>query len=247
MLAYPKMRVRTLNVINEGEGKQADTIHALSRVTIEGQVEDLEGNLLDGYDGLVYTSIYDKPVKYQTRGNDHSSKVTDFYIQDKKIYEGIASVTGGTFSFTFVVPVDISYQFGKGKISYYAVDTNLLIDAQGYDEIWIGGSDDLAISDDQGPEIELYLNSLSFESGDFTTTDPMLMAFLKDNSGINTVGNGIGHDIVAIIDGKYQEPLILNEYFIPETNSYQEGHIYYRIGPFANGSHTLTLKSMGCC
>jgi len=243
MLAYPKMRVRTLNVINEGEGKQADTIHALSRVTIEGQVEDLDGNLLDGYEGLVYTSIYDKPVKYQTRGNDASSKVTDFYIQDKMIYEGIASVAEGKFSFTFVVPVDISYQFGKGKISYYALDTNLMIDAHGHDEIWIGGSDDLAISDDQGPEIELYLNSLSFESGDVTTTDPMLMAYLADNSGINTVGNGIGHDIVAIIDGKYQEPLILNEYFIPETNSYQEGQILYRIGPFANGSHTLTLKA----
>jgi hypothetical protein len=243
MLAYPKMRARTINVINEDDGKKADTISALSRVTIEGQVEDLLGNVLDGFNGLIYSSVYDKPVKYQTRGNDEASKVTDFYIQDKKIYEGIASVTGGKFRFTFVVPVDISYQYGKGKISHYAVDTTNLIDAQGHDEIWIGGSDNMASTDEQGPDINLYLNSISFVSGDITTPKPLLIAMLSDSSGINTVGNGIGHDIVAVIDGNYNESIILNEYFVPETDSYQEGDIQYYIGPFANGQHTLTLKA----
>jgi hypothetical protein len=243
MLAYPKMRVSTVEIINDGDGRVTDTIQALSRVTITGQVEDTEGNLLENFNGLVYPSVFDKPVKYQTRGNDPASKITDFYIQDKKIYEGKASVTNGKFSFTFICPLDISYQVGEGKISYYALDTNQLIDAHGYDQVMIGGSDELAVADTEGPGIELYLNTLSFVSGDLTTPSPMLIAMLSDSSGINTVGNGIGHDIVAIVDGNYQEPIILNDYFDPETDSYQAGEILYRLGPFADGMHVLTLKA----
>jgi hypothetical protein len=243
MLAYPRMHVRTLNITNEQLDKRADTISALSRVTIEGQVEDLQGNLMEGFNGLVYPSVFDKPVRYQTRGNDPTSKVTDFYIQDKKIFEGVATVKDGKFTFSFIVPVDISYQYGKGKISYYAADTINLIDAQGYEEIYIGGSDDLGVTDEAGPEIGLYLNAYSFVSGDYTTPNPLLIATLADSSGINTVGNGIGHDIVAIIDGNYQEPLILNDYFIPETDSYQQGKVICQLGPFTKGNHTLTLKA----
>ncbi len=243
MLAYPRMKVRTLNIISDTEGRPADTIHALSRVTIEGQVEDLQGNRLDGFNGVLYSSVYDKPVKYKTRGNDDDSQITDFYIQNKIIYKGEATITGGLFSFTFVVPVDISYQFGEGKISYYAVDTVNLVDANGYDPIWIGGSDSLAIADDQGPEIDLYLNVPSFQSGDVTSADPLLIAELFDESGINTVGNGIGHDITAVVDGNYQEPIVLNDYFTPESDSYQKGEVRFRLGPFANGTHTLTLKA----
>jgi hypothetical protein len=243
MLAYPKMRVRTLSIKTEAEGRITDTIHALSKVIVEGQVENLYGDLLDGFNGLVYTSVYDKPVLYKTRGNEPQSKVTDFYIQDKKIFKGEATVSGGKFSFEFIVPVDISYQFGEGKISYYAFDTLNLIDANGYDEVWIGGSESQGAMDTEGPEIDLFLNSRSFVSGDITTPSPLLIADLFDDSGINTVGNGIGHDIVAIIDGNFQEPVILNDYFTPETDSYQKGTLQYRIGPFENGLHTLTLKA----
>jgi len=243
MLAYPKMRVRTDSIMNEGNGRRVDTLQALSRVTISGHVEDLLGNKLVGYNGVLYPSVYDKPVRYKTRGNDPTSKIVDFYIQDKVIYKGEISITNGEFSFTFVVPLDISYQFGEGKISYYALDTFNLTDAHGYDPVWIGGSDSLAIADESGPSIELYLNTISFISGDITTPDPLLIARLYDESGINTVGNGIGHDLVAIVDGNYQEPLILNDHFTPETDSYQKGQILYRLGPLPNGTHTLTLKA----
>lgn len=242
-LAYPKMRVRTLNVKKEDTGRPADTLQALSLITVEGQVEDLYGNRLEGFNGILYHSVYDKPVLYQTRGNDPASRVADFYIQDKKLSKGETTVSGGLFSFTFMVPVDISYQYGKGKISYYALDTITLLDAQGFDEVLIGGSESNAPSDNQGPDIELYLNSLSFVSGDITSPDPLLIAKLYDENGINTVGNGIGHDIVAVIDGNYQQQVILNDYYIPAPDSYQEGTIQYRLGPFENGWHSLTLRA----
>ncbi|MBW6460795.1 MAG: type IX secretion system sortase PorU [Bacteroidales bacterium] len=243
MLAYPQMKVRTLSVINENAARPADTIHAMSVVTITGQVEDLIGNKLHGFNGLLYPTVLDKPVLYKTRGNDLTSKVQNFYMQDRVLYKGLITVTNGEFSFTFVVPKDISYQMGEGKISYYAVDTNTFLDAHGHDMIWIGGSDSLGIADTKGPDIKLYLNSLSFISGDITTPEPLLIAWLFDESGINTVGNGIGHDIVAVIDNNYQMPIVLNNYYRPLENSYQQGDIQYRLGPFENGTHTLTLKA----
>lgn len=243
MPAYPKMQVRTLEILNENSGRPADTLHALSTVTITGQVEDLSGNRLEYFNGYLNPTVYDKPVLYHTRGNDPQSKVAGFYIQDKVLYEGRVTVEAGLFSFTFIVPKDISYQIGEGKISYYAVDTNIFLDAHGYDRVLIGGNDSLSIADTQGPDINLYLNTFSFESGDITTPDPMLIVRLFDESGINTVGNGIGHDIVAIIDNNHQMPVILNDYFVPNTDSFQGGEIQYRIGPFSNGQHELTLKA----
>jgi hypothetical protein len=118
-----------------------------------------------------------------------------------------------------------------------------MTDAQGYDPVMIGGSDSLAAADETGPSIELYLNTLSFKSGDITTPNPLLIARLYDESGINAVGNGIGHDLIAILDGDYKEPLIMNDYFTPETDSYQKGEILCQLGNLPNGTHTLTLKA----
>jgi hypothetical protein len=206
-------------------------------------VEDLQGERLENFNGVLYASVFDKPMTYKTRGNDPSSKVTEFLVQDKVLYKGESTVTGGEFEFSFIVPKDISYQFGEGKISYYAVDTTILLDAGGHDAVWIGGTDTLASTDSEGPEISLYLNHFDFVSGDITTPAPVLIAKLFDESGINTFGNGIGHDIVAVIDGNYQTSIVLNDSFNPETDSYQGGEIRYQIGPFQNGVHSLTLKA----
>lgn len=243
MLTYPKMRVHTDSITNEINDRRIDTLQALSQVTISGHIEDLLGNKLEGFNGILYPSVFDKAVKYKTRKNDATSRIVDFYIQDKIIYKGEISVINGEFRFTFIVPMDISYQYGYGKISYYAVDTISLTDANGYDPVMIGGNDTLAVADEAGPLIDLYLNTLSFTSGDVTTPNPLLIANLYDVSGINAIGNGIGHDLTMIIDGDYQEQLILNDYFTPENDSYQKGQILFRLAPLSNGIHTLTLKA----
>jgi hypothetical protein len=243
MLAYPYQQVVTTEINNVYSGKNTDTLQALSHVSITGQIEDFEGNLLENFHGKVYPTVFDKPVTYQTRANDASSKVTDFLIQNKVLYKGEVTVTAGQFSYSFIVPKDISYQFGLGKISYYAVDTTTFIDAQGYEEVFVGGADDLSVQDDQGPVIEIYLNDTTFISGDFTTSSPLLIVRLFDESGINTVGNGIGHEISAILDDYTQNPFILNDYYTPDPDSYKSGWVYYPFGNLEPGYHTLSLKA----
>jgi hypothetical protein len=162
--------------------------------------------------------------------------------QKSVLYLGKASVNQGIFSFTFPVPRDIDYSFGKGKISYYA--TNGIEDAHGfYDSLIIGGSVDLPEQDLTGPEISLFVNDSSFHNGDYTSENPKLLAWLNDESGINTAGNGIGHDIVATIDGDSYGSVLLNDYYESDLDSYQSGKVRYQYFNLPDGEHTLTLKA----
>ena len=150
-------------------------------------------------------------------------------------------MVNGDFSFTFIVPKDISYQYGYGKISYYA--HNGVTDANGtFTDIIIGGSEENVPADNTGPEIKLYLNDESFVFGGITDESPLLLAYVYDSNGINTVGNGIGHDIVAVLDDNTDHSYVLNDYYEANLNSYTTGKIKYPFQKLSNGLHTLKLK-----
>lgn len=139
------------------------------------------------------------------------------------------------------MPKDINYNYDAGKISYYA--DNNLTDASGSDTRFvIGGIDPVGLNDITGPDIELYLNEETFVSGGITDETPNLIAKMFDENGINTVGNGIGHDLMAIIDENSSNPIILNEYYSADLDTYQSGTVNYAIPTLEKGPHTLSLK-----
>ena len=241
-LSYPEQTVYTSSINSQSVTlTSSDTLKALKKMTIKGYVGDKFGNKLTSFNGVVYPTVFDKEIKLTTLGNDPTSQIDTFKIQKNIIYRGKSVVTNGDFTFTFLVPKDISYSFGKGKISYYAHTG--VHDANGYcDNIIIGGSDANAIADNKGPEIKLFLNDDKFVSGGTTNEAPKIYALLTDSSGINTVGNGIGHDLVGVIDAKSGNPIILNDYYVANLNTYQSGKIRYAFNELAEGKHTLSLK-----
>jgi len=140
-----------------------------------------------------------------------------------------------------VVPKDISYSLGEGKIVYYAEDG--LEDAHGaFTNFDIGGSGS-EITDNDGPDIELYLDSYDFKSGDETGKSPVLLANLSDENGINTVGTGIGHDITAVIDDDYSNAIVLNNYYQASADDYTSGTVTFPLSNLSVGVHTLKLKA----
>jgi hypothetical protein len=86
------------------------------------------------------------------------------------------------------------------------------------------------------------MNDEYFVFGGITDENPDMLAFVSDASGINTVGTGIGHDIVAILDGDTENPIILNDFYESDLNSYTSGTIRYPFYDLEEGRHTLTLK-----
>jgi hypothetical protein len=89
----------------------------------------------------------------------------------------------------------------------------------------------------------LYLNNENFVNGGITTPNPTLYAIIKDENGVNTVGTGIGHDIVAYLDDELDKSIVLNDFFEYDENSYKSGKISYLLSNLSDGKHTLTLRA----
>jgi hypothetical protein len=87
------------------------------------------------------------------------------------------------------------------------------------------------------------MNDENFVFGGITNSSPVLLAKLNDEQGINTVGNGIGHDIVAILDANTENAIILNDYYEADLDNYQSGVVNYPFSNLSEGKHTITLKA----
>jgi hypothetical protein len=242
-LALPNYQVITTK-INDHDISSGivDTLRALQKVTIEGQIQDDFGQLLTDFNGIVYPTIYDKKVRYRTLSQDAGSPPFDFDLQKNIIFKGRASVTNGRFKFTFVVPKDIDYNFGECKISYYAASESRMDDAAGnYQQVIVGGTGTLA--DDRGPKVEVFMNDERFVFGGITSTDPVLLVKLEDNNGINVVGNSIGHDLAGILDKNTQQTYILNDFYEAALDDYTKGEVRYPLYNLAEGRHEIKVNA----
>lgn len=245
-LAYPKYKINTISITESGSGSDLDTLSALSKVTVRGRVTDGSGNILGNFNGVVFPTVYDKTSKVNTLVNDRTgndiSLPDSFIVRRNVLYKGKASVRNGEFSCSFIVPRDISFQYGTGRLSYYA--HNGEEDAQGFDESFqIGGNSGNVLNDNKGPEIKLFMNDENFVFGGMTNATPSIYAVLFDSSGINMVGNGIGHDITAMLDGNPQKLYVLNDFYESDLDSYQKGRVVYPLEKLEEGPHTLSLKA----
>ncbi|MGX7667954.1 type IX secretion system sortase PorU [Flavobacterium pedocola] len=246
-LAIPKPKVRLTKVNDVPITQPVDTLKALSYVKLSGEVVDESNNLISNYNGDLAVQIFDKPLQRSTLGNDGVMNGTQLWVMNfstlgETIFRGNASVNNGLFEFGFVVPRDIRIPVGNGRVSFYAKNGSPLENQAGYDEtIKVGDINTNAVADNQPPKIRLYMNDETFVSGGITNASPFLLAFLEDENGINTA-SGIGHDIVAILDGNETTPYILNDYYETEPNDYTKGKLRFPFHNLAKGLHTLTLK-----
>ncbi len=239
-IALPRYRIVTDSINGISPQVQIDTINALSKVRIKGHMEDWNGAVLNSWNGVLTPTIFDKFKTQQTLGQD-PPQVLSFQQQRNKIYRGKASIVNGYFDFEFIVPKDIALNYGLGKISYYG--NSSITDAQGFDTMLIiGGINPNGLNDLVAPTIQLFMNDEAFVSGSITDANPVLFAKVFDENGINTVGNGIGHDIVAVLDGETSNPFVLNDFYSADLNDYQNGEVRYQFQGLSPGKHTLEMK-----
>ena len=251
-----------------GSSGGGDTLKALNTYTITGAVEDHSGALLTGFNGLVYTTVYDKPRTVTTLGNNPGSEKAPFLVQDNVLYKGPVQAKGGLFTVKFVVPKDINYQYGKGRISYYAGSTlgsagtsgsgggsggtggggssgggGIGTDGSGvYTGVIVGGSGS-GTAYAGSPVIQAFLNDEKFVDGGITNQQPVLLLHLQDSLGINITGGSIGHDISAVLDNNTQNPFDLNGFYQADLGTYQKGTVRYPLPQLTDGEHVLVIKA----
>lgn len=244
-LAIPSWEVNTTQIDEQAiTSNRLDTLRALQIVKVSGEVLDNNGQKASSFNGTIFPTVYDKEISLKTLGQDQGSRIVEYDIQKNIIFRGRASVKDGAFEFSFVIPKDINYEFGKGKISYYAFDPNAIQDAKGeFEQVIIGGSNAANITDKTGPQIDVFMNTEDFVFGGITDSDPTLLVKLEDEFGINVVGNSIGHDLEAILDDDTQNTLLLNDFFQSELDDFTKGEVRFPLSELSEGLHTLRVKA----
>lgn len=247
-LAFPKQDIRLSAINDVPVGAELPVLKALDLVKINGRVTTEGGQTLTNYNGTLAVTLYDKRIERQTLGNDGVTiggelAIMDFTTLGAILYRGQASVTNGNFEFTFRMPRDTAIPLGNGRLNFYAERLGVLEDQTGVDEtIIIGGLNENAPEDNLGPRIRLFMNDENFVNGGITNDSPIILAKLEDENGINTA-SGIGHDIVAIIDGDETNPIIMNDFYETEVDNFMKGTAARKIRDLEPGPHTLTFKA----
>lgn len=226
---------------------QPTTISAGEIVTVEGHIVDTEGNIASDFNGLVSPTIYDNEEHIVSRNNAGDIEADPFEYDDhtRSIYAGTDSIKSGKFTFTFPVPIDINYSDEKGLMLLYAINHTKTIEAQNkFEDFLIGGTAEDEQTDDVAPTIAAYSDGYNMANTSYTNEQPTLRIELYDESGINTTGNGLGHDIIAIIDGNEATTYTLNSYYSQAVGDYRHGTINYTLpAPLAAGKHTLVIRA----
>lgn len=243
-LCYPEYRMQVTTINGETLTDEPVTFKALQKITVEGEVLGPDGNVATDFNGLLNPTIMDSRLSFETLDNNNTGNTFKYTDYSNILFTGNDSVRAGRFSFTFTVPKDISYSNEFGKMNLYASDKTNGNEAQGaYLNYRVGGTDDNAEDDSEGPEIRtLYLNDSTFVDGGQVNTTPFFVARLWDKSGVNITGSSIGHDMTLIIDGDPSLNFNLNSYYELIPGSDGEGIVKYLLPALTPGMHKAEFK-----
>jgi hypothetical protein len=240
-MAMPIHKVQTVKLESSDNGvlTETDTIKALGRYILSGKVTDDNNNTLTDFNGPVYVSVYDKMKQIQV-ANPNQTVTPYFNLQTNIVAKVKGTVTNGLFSVEFVAPKDINYNYGSGKISYYANTTT--VDASGVDSSFtVGDINRNAPDDNTPPVVKPYIDDDKFRDGGVTGPNPLLYVSIYDLNGINVSGTSIGHDLVGILDGDIQDPYVMNDYYQTVQNDFSNGFVNFPLYNLPEGKHTLKV------
>lgn len=237
--AYPDHQV----VVDELDGPLADElpyVKAGAKVTVKGHILTPDGEPADDFTGTIHPLLCDSKETVSTLNGSDKGAVT-YTDHIKTLFSGMDSVHNGRFELTFPVPLDINYSNEQGLLNFYACSSDKREAGGAFNNFLVGGTADDLSTDGDGPKMMLYLNTPDFPWGGQVNETPYFFAELEDEDGINTVGNGIGHDLSLCIDGKITYSL--NDYYTPLAGSYTKGTVAYSIPALTEGKHSLVFRA----
>ena len=144
---------------------------------------------------------------------------------------------------TFAIPLDVSYKDSTDLLLAYAASNDRQKTAHGENGQLAVSQSVKGSNDGVGPSIYCYLNSSTFTNGGNVNSTPYFYAELADKDGINVSGNGLGHNMELVIDGKLEMTYSLNEYFTFDFGDYRRGNVGYTIPELSEGTHSLAFRA----
>jgi hypothetical protein len=201
-------------------------------------LENHNNQKLNNFNGKIEIKIFDKKILQSTLDNELKGVTFKYNTQTSLLFKGNYTVNNGSFIADVIIPKNILLSYGNCKISLYAFDENT--DAKGFSKKYIlGGSDNNAISDTEGPKINIFVHDTTFSFGGTVPPQPYFIAKLDDASGINLIPENIGKNLVLTLNKSAETEYVLNNYYQTMMDSYQNGEIQFQLKDFKTGSHTL--------
>ena len=219
-------------------------------VTFSGHIEGGKNNsaIDQSFNGTLTAEIYDRDETRTCKDNDGSAarvgrRPLTFTTHGNKVFRGTTRVENGRFTITASIPRDISYSDEAAKISFYAVSDDKQTECNGTNSgFHLNGTAEKASPDTIAPKVVAYLNEVETPEYGVVGRTPTLIADISDDSGINTAGTSIGHDIELTLDDDLSSTVSLNEHFTYAPGSYNSGQLVYRLPTLSPGFHTMTLR-----
>jgi len=212
-----------------------DTLRALEKTTLRGEVV-VDGSVDISFSGIARLTVFDKPVSFRTLGNEGEVKTYSEF--GNKLFDGMVKVADGKFICEFVMPKDIDYRIGTGRVSIYALAADSLSDASAQLDVLIGGSGAPA-KDITAPKIAAYLNTKDFREGDIVEGSSVLFLDLSDENGINLSKSGIGHNITLTLNDT--ATYVLNDYYTAELD-FRQGTVRFPFDQLPAGKYVAVIK-----
>lgn len=253
LLGDPAMKLsrpQRLLIIDNIDTPVPGLIRGLDFVKIKGHINNANGTLNNTFNGRVSINIFDKRLNKNTLNNDGGlTPILQYTEEGSAIVKASGTAVNGVFTVEFYVPKDINYAVGQGRILGYA--DNKVIDVFNNQAVQVGDINPNGINDNEPPKVKLYMNNTNFADGGITNQNPMLLACVTDDTGINSTGSGVGHDITVYLDGQIINTVVLNDFYAsgegngclsPSLADYQKGNVTYPFRNLAVGQHQLTFK-----
>ena len=230
------------------------SLRALDRVELEGEIKLPNGQRHSSFNGEAVLTLFDAKRRvsipqdrewvssygcYLNRGTELECT---YEVESDVLFRGKAEVKNGRFSTRFILPKDMSFSPETSRMLIFAKSTDETAGGS-YTQLRFSGVNPDAINDGEGPQMDLYLNDPSFFNGSLMNSSPTVFVELRDSSGINTTGTGIGHEIIATLDTQPPREFVLNDFYEGELNDFTKGQIEYPLKDIPEGAYTLKVRA----
>lgn len=237
-LSFPEQTIE-ITAINGNRPSTTDTLKALQPVSISGQIQR-DGQVNTNFNGELSFALFDKSQEKTTRGSENEP--FQYLERDIVLYRGTASVNSGQFNLEFIIPKNINYSFGPGKMLIYAQKEDQETDALGSSlEFTLGGTFSDVIADNEPPEIRVFLNDTLSSIGGEYDEDITTIIKLSDASGINISESVIGQNMSLVLNDSIT--YILNDRYSTEPNTFQKGIIQLELEGLPTGLNTIEISA----
>lgn len=235
-LAVPQYRTK-IDSINSTPGDSLFYMKALQKITISGSILKTDSSFWNDYNGTIDLVVFDVDKNISLLDFGYSF---NYKLDGGIIYKGTSNVVNGHWKVDYVVPRDISYDPGRGKIITYF--KNDFSDGVGYSNNFImSGIDTNALADSTGPVINIFVDNRNFRTGDMSSQNPKLIIDFNDQSGINLTGT-IGHKIEAILNDDDNNKIDLTSLY-SSTSGFENGTVEYQMQNLNDGSYKLQVNA----